>query len=179
MTVYAAGQRVASNPAQLINGVPTIPLIDGDTLGVQLATDCLVASAVFYVDTNGADTTVAQTTTTPALFAGVLRRSNSQNMPFGDSLAGFSPTISAGSNASVIVRSTVPVAIAAANESGSVPLIGSAVYAMTATGLFQTQTVGGSAPSGGVLTNFRVFRVPAGWSAGATVVISNKQSVGA
>lgn len=180
MTAYSAGQQVAANPNTFQVSVAIGPLLDGYAIGAQCATDVIVGSAAFYVDTFGVDTTIAQTSVTPALFAGVVLRSNANPMPFSQSYPGFSSTISAGVEAAVLVRASVPVLIAVANEGGGVPLIGSAVYAMYATGLFETQTVGGSAPSGGVLTNFRVKTVPAGWVANVTpVVITNTQNVGA
>jgi hypothetical protein len=46
-------------------------------------------------------------------------------------------------------------------------------------GTFQTQEVGGTAITNGTLTNFRVKQVPTGWTAGAIVVITNSQNVGA
>jgi hypothetical protein len=178
MTAYAAGQQSASNPVQFQVGVPIGPMLDGYAIGAQCSTDVLVGSACFYVDTFGADTTIAQTSATDALFAGIVMRSNANPMPFSASYAGFSSTISAGLEATVCLRTSIPVLIAVANE-GAAPLIGSAVYAMSGTGLWETQTVAGSAPVGGVLTNFRVMRVPAGWTTASPVLISNIQNVGA
>ena len=179
MTAYAAGQQTASNPVQFQVGVPIGPLLDGYAFGAQCSTDVLVGSGCFYVDTFGVDTTIAQSSVTPALFAGIVLRSNANPMPFSASYAGFSTTISAGLEASVCTRASIPVLIAVANEGGGVPLIGSAVYCMIADGTFQSQTVGGAAPAGGVLTNFRVKTVLAGWSSAAPVLITNIQNVGA
>lgn len=177
MTLYASSQKTASNPSAFTAGVPTQALLDGYTTTAQAATDLLVAQPCFYVDINGVDTTVQQTRTTN-LFAGVVLRTNATSMPFSTSRQGFSATIPLGADVSFLTRGSVPVYIASANESGSVPLLGSAVYAMN-DGTFQTQTVGGSAPANSVLTNFRVKQVPTGWTAGAIVVITNTQNVGA
>lgn len=180
MTVYASGQQVASNPATLQAGVPTQVLLEGYSFGAQAVTDLACGSACFFVDQNGVDTTVQQTSagasTNP--FAGIVLRSNANSMPFSASLQGFSNSIPTGQSASVLTRTSVAVPIAAANE-GASPVVGSAVWAILASGLLQTQAVGGSAVAGGVLTNFRVKRVPSGWSAGGLVEITNVQNVGA
>jgi len=178
MTAYAGGQQTASNPDTFQVGVPIGPMVDGYAIGAQCSTDVLVGSACFYVDTFGVDTTIAQTSATGALFAGVVMRSNANPMSFASSLQGFSSTISAGLEAAVCTRASIPILIAVANE-GAAPLIGSAVYAMKADGTWQTQTVGGAAPAGGVLTNLRVMKVQAGWSVTSPVVVSNVQNVGA
>lgn len=177
MTLYASSQKTASNPSAFTAGVPTQASLDGYTTTAQAATDLLVAQPCFYVDINGVDTTVQQTSSSN-LFAGVVLRTNATNMPFSTSRQGFSATIPLGSDVSFLTRGSVPAYIILANESGSVPLLGSAVWAMN-NGTFQTQTVGGSAVSGGVLTNFRVKQVPSGWSVGGIVVITNTQNVGA
>lgn len=178
MTTYASSQQLASNPVLYEVGVPFGPLLLGYTFGAQAATDVVVGLPCFYVDRSGVDTTVQATVTASQIFAGVVLRSNANPMPFSASLQGFSTTISAGFEAQVQVRGSVPVPIALANESGSVPLPGSAVYAMN-NGTFETQTVGGSAPASSQITNFRVAIVPSGWSAGGTVVITNILNVGA
>lgn len=181
MTLFADSQQKASNPSAFQAGVPTQNLLDGYTSAAQAATDLLVASGCYYGDVNGVDTTVQQTTASVGanLFAGVVLRTNSNAMPFSQSLQGFSATIPAGfSNAEFLTRGSVPVYITLANEAGNVPSLGSAVYCML-DGTFQTQKVAGVAPVGGTLTNFRVRQVPAGWTAGAIVVITNTQNVGA
>ena len=207
MTLYASSQQVASNPAAFQIGVPTQNLLDGYTSSAQATTDLTVGSGCFYVDINGVDTTVKQTNSGTNPFAGIVVRSNANAMPFSQSLPGFSATIPAGtSNALILSRGSIPVNIAIANESGSVPLVGSQVVAM-ADGTFQTQInpyythihdagtyaapgtagpVTGSSgaptvqlPSGGVLTNFRVRQVPSGWTTGGLVVITNTQNAGA
>jgi len=146
MTLFADSQQKASNPSAFQAGVPTQNLLDGYTSAAQAATDLLVASGCYYGDVNGVDTTVQQTTASVGanLFAGVVLRTNSNAMPFSQSLQGFSAKIPA-----------------------------------VLDGTFQTQTVAGVAPVGGTLTNFRVRQVPTGWTAGAIVVITNTQNVGA
>jgi len=63
MSLYASSQKTASNPSQYQQGVPTQAFLDGDTSGAQAITDIIVGSACFFVDQNGADTTVQQTLT--------------------------------------------------------------------------------------------------------------------
>lgn len=181
MVAYAQGQKLAANPSALQAGVPTQILLEGYSFGAQAVSDLTIGTACFLVDQNGYDTTVQQTsagaTTNP--FAGITIRANAVPMPFSASRQGFSNVIAAGLETAVQTRGSVAVPIAAANESGSVPLVGSAVWVILATGLLQTQSVGGSAVSGGVITNFRVKRVPSGWSSGALIEITNTQNVGA
>lgn len=179
MTLFANSQQKAINPSAFQAGVPVQALLDGYTSAGQAETDLLVASACFYSEINGVATTVKQTNAGSNLFAGVVLRSNSNAMPFSQSLPGFSPTIPAGfTNAEFLTRGTIPVYVALANETGGLPLLGSAVWAMN-DGTFQTQEVGGTAITNGTLTNFRVRQVPTGWTAGAIVVITNSQNVGA
>lgn len=179
MTAYAAGQQTASNPSTFQIGVPTQILLEGYTFGAQSASDVIVGTACFYVDQNGEDTTVQQTSAGAANpFSGIVMRSNANPMSFGSSLPGFSTTISVGQDVTVLTRSSIPVSISVANE-GASPLVGSAVWAMLATGLFQTQSVGGAAVVGGVLTNFRVKKVYGTWAANGPVEITNTQNVGA
>lgn len=177
MALYANSQQVASNPSAYQAGVPTQSLLDGYTSAAQAITDLAVASPCFYVDINGVDTTVQQTNAGTNLFAGVVIRSNANSMPASQSAQGFSPTIPAGQNVLILTRGSIPVYIAVANEAGAIPLPGSAIIAMP-NGTFQTQTVGGTVPSGGTVTNFRVRQVPSGWTAGGIVVITNTQNVG-
>lgn len=178
MTVFASGQQTASNPAVYQIGVPVGVLLQGYTFGAQAATDLVVGGPAFYADQLGPDTTVQATVTASNVFAGIVMRSNAGAMPFSASYPGFSSTIPLGNQAQIITRGTVPVAIASANESGSVPLVGSILYAMNA-GTFQTQTVGGSAPGSAQASNYRVKYVPSTWSAGGLVVVTNIQNVGA
>lgn len=178
MTAYASGQQTASNPATFQIGVPVGVLLQGYSFGAQAAVDLTVGGPAFYSDQLGPDTTVIATVTAGEKFAGIVMRSNANPMPFSASLPGYSSTISAGVEAQILTRATVPVAVASANEGGSVPLVGSILYAMN-NGTFQTQTVGGSAPSNSQATNYRVKIVPSGWSAGGLVVVTNIQNVGA
>lgn len=178
MTDFANFQQVASNPAVYQVGVPVGPMLAGYSFGAQAASDLVVGKPAFYVDQLGPDTTVQATVTAGQKFAGVVIRSNANPMPFSVSLQGYSTTIAAGLEAEIGTRLTVPVLVASANESGSVPLQGSILYAMN-DGTFQTQTVGGAAPSNSQASNFRVKVVPSGWSAGGYVVVSNIQNVGA
>lgn len=178
MTAYASGQQTAANPAVYQIGVPVGVLLQGYAFGAQAATDLVVGGPAFYVDQLGVDTTVQATVTASQIFAGIVMRSNANPMPFSASYPGFSSTISLGQEAEILTRVTVPVAVASASEGGSVPLPGSILYASNA-GTFITQTVGGSAPASSQATNYRVKVVPAGWSAGGLVVVTNIQNVGA
>ncbi len=174
MATYASFQQVARNPSPWQAGVPTQVLLDGYTFASQAFTDLIVGGAAFFTATGEM---VQQTVA--GIFAGIVMRSNDIPMSYAASPFGFSNTVPATSRVQLITRGSVPVPVALANEAGSVPLIGSALYVMTATGLFQTQTVGGTAPVGGVITNFRVKRVAPGWSAGGLVEVTNTQNVGA
>lgn len=178
MTVFSSGQQTASNPANFQIGVPVGVLLQGYTFAAQAATDLVVGGPSFYVDQLGMDTTVQATVTASNIFAGIVMRSNANPMPFSASYPGFSSTLSLGLEAQIITRGTVPIAVASASESGSVPLPGSIVYASNA-GTFITQTVGGSAPASSQPTNYRVKIVPSGWSTGGLVVVTNIQNVGA
>ena len=122
---------------------------------------------------------VAATTSTSQLFTGIVLRSNTAGMAWSDVLQGYSQQVAAGKTVQLLTRGTVPVYISSASDAGGVPLPGSIVYVIPTTGLFVTQTVGGTAPVGGVPTNFRVQIVPSGWSANGLVVITNNQNVGA
>lgn len=178
MTAYASGQQTASNPATYQAGVPVGALLLGYSFGAQAASDLTCGGPAYFADQLGPDTTVQATVTASNKFAGIVMRSNANPMPFSASYPGYSNTISLGLEAEILTRASVPVPIALANESGSVPLIGSILYAMN-DGTFQTQTVGGSAPGSSQATNFRVRIVPSGWTTGALVVVTNIQNVGA
>ena len=52
------------------------------------------------------------------------------------------------------------------------------IYAMP-DGTWQSQTVNGTLPVNGNITNFRIKQVPIGWVTNATVLITNTQNVGA
>ena len=178
MSVFASGQKTAANPSIFQSGVPTNTLWQGYSFGAQAISDLVVGGPAFYVDRLGPDTTVQATVTAAQKFAGVVMRSNASPMPFADSVLGWSATIPLGTEAQILTRASVPVPVASANEAGSVPLVGSMLYAID-DGTFQTQTVAGAAPATSQATNFRVKTVPAGWTAGAIVEVTNIQNVGA
>ena len=180
MAIFAGGQQTAINPAYWQAGVPTQGLLDGYTYAKVCMTDIKVGIGCFYSQTTGG---FQQTAPTTGVFAGIVMRSNANSMSYLDSRLGFSEVITAGFTAQVITRGTVPVYLALANETGALPKIGSAIYVM-ADGTFQSQSIGGTAPTGGTITNFRVSSVGENisgyvWAANGLVEITNTQNCGA
>lgn len=180
MANVAGFQNTMGNPAPYLLGVPTVDLLDGYTQGAVAIEDLPIGGAAFITDRTSLNLSAAAITTTtpPQLFGGVVTRSNAVGMSYADVMQGYSQTIEAGKNAQLLTRGSIPVNIAVANEAGAIPLVGSVVWVINATGLFETQSVGGTAPAGAQATNFRVQVVPTGWTANSLVVITNIQNVG-
>lgn len=177
--INAGGQQVAQNPNYWQPGVPTMDLLDGYTKALTCSTDLKIAHPCFK---NPATNQLQQTKTSGCMFYGIVRRANTNVLKLVDSNVGFSEVIAANQTPSVIVRATVPVYVALANESGAYPLLGSMLYAMD-DGTFETQTVGGTAPANSTPTNFRVSSTGAEfgqtWTAGGLIEVTNIQNVGA
>jgi hypothetical protein len=176
MAVYASGQQIASNPAELAQGVPTQILLDGYTFGAQAGADLTVGKACFYSLTD--NNVVFPLGTSNGPFAGIVRRSNANAMSFGESPLGYSMTVPAGQEASVLTRGSISAVLSAFVSGGSAPARGDAIYTVTATGAFVSVAPGSSAPGGTVATNFRVGKVPSGWALGVVVEMTNTQNVG-
>lgn len=177
MAVYAGVQKTAANPSAFLQGVTTQTLLDNYTFGAIAATDLTVGKACFYVS-DAADNAVQALGTSGGPFAGVVRRSNANAMAFSDSLLGYSLTIPAGQEASVITRGSVAVPVAAALSTLGSPVRGDFIYVVTATGAFNSVGTGGTPASGSVKTNFVVGKVTS-WTANAVIEITNTQNVGA
>jgi hypothetical protein len=177
MAIYASGQQIASNPAQLAQGVPTQILLDGYTFGAQAGVDLTVGKACFYSLTD--QNVVFALGTSNGPFAGIVRRSNASAMSFGESPLGYSITVPAGQEVSVVTRGSITVLIGAFVSGGSAPVRGDVIYTATSTGALVSVAPGSSAPGGTVVTNFRVGQVPSGWTLGTLLEITNTQNVGA
>lgn len=175
MAIYASGQQIASNPVALVQGVPTQVLLDGDTFGAQAGADLTVGKACFYSTTD--QNVVFAIGTSNGPFAGIVRRSNANAMSFAESALGYSVVVQAGQTASVITRGSVAVVMSGVSSTAAFPARGDAVYTLTATGALFAVGAGGSAPGSSVLTNFKVGQVPAGWTAGSVLEITNTQNV--
>lgn len=178
MANVADFQNTMGNPLGYAVGVPTVILLDGYTQAAVATVDINVGAAVFITDITQFNQSAAASGTA-VQFAGIALRSNTSGLPWGSVPAGFANVIAAKANVQIMTRGSVPINIAVANESGSVPLKDSIVYAKLSDGTWQTQTVGGSAPSGCVATNFRVKQIYSGWTAGGPVEVTNIQNVGA
>jgi hypothetical protein len=176
MVLYAGGQQTAANPNALQLGVPTQVLLDGYTFGAQNSTDVVIGAACFFSAT---DDSVQAPSGSFGPFAGIVLRDNANAMPFGNSILGFSTTIAAGTQISVITRGSVGVIISAALSTLGTPVRGDIIYVVTATGLFNSVGAGGTPAGGSVVTNFRVGKVLLGWTNAAVVGITNTQNVGA
>jgi len=181
MAVYAAGQQIAQNPNPYQVGVPTQALLDGYTFGSIALNDLTVGNPCFY--TGIADQTVQALGNYSAgiggVLAGVVMRSNASAMAFGDSVLGFSTTISAGSNVQVQTRGSVPVPITTCSSTFGSPVRGDDVYVNYATGTWVVVGLGGTPPSNTAKTNFKVGKVYSSWSSGVPVEITNTQNAGA
>ncbi len=179
MGLYADFQNTMSNPEQWTLGVPTVDLLDGYTYNGVAVAALTVGGAAFISDQADTSTSLKPIAAGTETFGGIILRSNQSGMQWSDVTQGYSQTIGIGKPAQVMTRGSVPIYISAANEVGGVPLKDSIVYVIKATGLFVTQSVGGTAPSDSQVTNFRVKRVKSGWTTAALVEVTNIQNVGA
>jgi len=177
MAVYAGIQQTASNPVQLLQGVPTQILLDDYTFGAIAATNLTVGRACFHVASG--ENAVQATGTGAGPFAGVVRRSNANSLAFPDSLLGYSLTVPVGQGASVITRGSVAVPIDVLVSGLSTPARGDFVYVLPSTGAFHAVAPGSTPVVNSVKTNFVIGNVVGTWTAGALVEITNTQNVGA
>jgi hypothetical protein len=174
-------QNQAANPSAYQLGVPVGQLMDSNTIGLVAGANLTVGNAAFLTDLNMMNAT-AMPSGTAQQFAGIVLRSNENEMQWSDVMQGYSTVVPAGRNASVLTRGTVPVSVSQAAQ----PAQGDTVWVNITTGAFVTQatpipgTTPITPPAGCVYTNFRVVFAPTGWTTNTPTltVITNTKNVG-